>query len=109
MPDSTGLAGATGRAHPLAGVTSVDDSARRIRNYRYAVERMMRISGGWIALTPEISAKLLLGRHVWDSAQHADLLGRRLPELRAQAHVSEPANESFVAVLDAIEGAERPA
>ena len=68
----------------------------------------MRILGGWIALTPEISAKLLMGRHVWDNAQHADALGRRLPELRAQAHVSEPANEAFAAFIDAVEQAERP-
>ena len=68
----------------------------------------MRILGGWIALTPEISAKLLMGRHVWDNAQHADALGRRLPELRAPAHVSEPANEAFAAFIDAVEEAERP-
>jgi hypothetical protein len=95
-------------SHPLSGQTSVDESARLIRQYRYAVERMMRILGGWIALTPEISAKLLMGRHVWDNAQHADALGRRLPELRAQAHVSEPASEAFVAFIDAIEETERP-
>ncbi|PYO55509.1 MAG: hypothetical protein DMD83_19265, partial [Candidatus Rokuibacteriota bacterium] len=91
--------------HPLSGHFSADESARLIRNYRYAVERMMRMLGGWIALTPELSAKLLMGRHVWDNAQHADALGRRLPELRAQAHVSEPANEAFVAFMDAIEEA----
>jgi len=68
----------------------------------------MRVLGGWIALTPEVSAKLLMGRHVWDNAQHADALGRRLPELRAQAQVSEPANPAFVACLDAIEEAEQP-
>ena len=49
--------------------------------------------GGWIALTPELAAKLLFGRHVWDCAQHADLWGRRLPELRASAQQSEPAND----------------
>jgi hypothetical protein len=95
-------------AHPLSGHFSVDESARLIRHYRYAVERMMRILGGWIALTPELSAKLLMGRHVWDNAQHADALGRRLPELRAQAHVSEPANGAFVAAMDAIEEPELP-
>ena len=95
-------------AHPLAGQTSAEESARLIRNYRYAVERMMRILGGWIALTPEISAKLLLGRHVWDNAQHADALGKRLPELRAPAHASEPANAAFAAFMDAIEEPERP-
>ena len=50
--------------HPLAGHLEVDESAKIIRHYRYAVERMMRILGGWIALTPELSAKLLMGRHV---------------------------------------------
>jgi hypothetical protein len=95
-------------AHPLSGEFSVAESARLIRHHRYAAERMMRILGGWIALTPEISAKLLMGRHVWDNAQHADALGRRLPELRAQAHASEPASEAFVAFIDAIEEAERP-
>ncbi|MFQ5898025.1 MAG: hypothetical protein ACE5JN_07240, partial [Candidatus Methylomirabilia bacterium] len=77
-------------AHPLAGSLSVEESAKLIRHYRYAEERMMRIMGGWIALTPELSAKLLLGRRVWECAQHADLWGKRLPELRAPAQVSEP-------------------
>jgi hypothetical protein len=90
----------------LAGHFSVDDSARRIRNYRYAEERMLRALGGWIALTPELPAKLLFGRHVWDCAQHADLWGRRLPELRAPAQQSEPANERMVKFMDLLESAE---
>ena len=94
--------------HPLSGFASVEDSARLIRNHRYAVERMMRILAGWIALTPELSAKLLIGRHVWDNAQHADLLGRRLPELRSPVHVSEPANPAFVTFMDAVEEPEGP-
>jgi hypothetical protein len=94
--------------HPLVGFTSVEDSAKLVRHYRYAVERTMRILGGWIALTPELSAKLVMGRHVWDNAQHADALGRRLPELRSPAHVSEPATPAFVAFMDAIEEPERP-
>ena len=92
----------------LEGHFSADDSARLCRNYRYATERMTRIMAGWIALTPELSAKLLLGRHVWDNAQHADEWGRRLPELRAHAQESEPANDAFVAFIDAIEAPEAP-
>jgi len=69
---------------------------------------MMRILGGWIALTPELDAKLLLGRHVWDCAQHADLWGRRLPELRAPAQQSEPANDGVVALLDVVQRLEGP-
>lgn len=92
--------------HPLAGSRSVEESAKLIRHYRYAEERMMRVMAGWIALTPELSAKLLLGRHVWDCAQHADLWGKRLPELRAPAHVSEPPNDAFVRFMDLVESPE---
>jgi hypothetical protein len=92
----------------LSGHFSVDDSARRIRNYRYAEERLMRALGGWIALTPELPAKLLFGRHVWDCAQHADAWGRRLPELRAPAQQSEPANDAMVAFMRLLESPEGP-
>jgi hypothetical protein len=92
---------------PLAGDFSVDASARTIRHYRYAEERMMRIMGGWIALTPELPAKLVFGRHVWDCAQHADLWGRRLPELRAPAQQSEPPNDAFVKFIDLLESPEQ--
>ncbi len=69
---------------------------------------MTRLMGGWIALTPELDAKLLFGRHVWDCAQHADLWGRRLPELRSAAQQSEPANDKVVALMaliNSVEGA----
>jgi hypothetical protein len=96
-------------AHPLAGPFSVDASARLIRHYRYIEERMMRFLGGWIALTPEVPVKLLFGRHVWDCAQHADVWGKRLPELRSPAQQSEPANDRVVALMDMIESRETPA
>jgi len=92
----------------LEGHFSADESARLCRNYRYACERMTRIMAGWIALTPELSAKLLLGRHVWDNAQHADAWGRRLPELRAHAQESAPSSEAFVQLMNAIEAPEAP-
>jgi hypothetical protein len=68
----------------------------------------MRLLGGWIALTPELDAKLLFGRHVWDCAQHADLWGRRLPELRAAPQQSEPAGDAVVAFLDLVASTEGP-
>ena len=95
-------------SEPLAGTFSADHSARLLRNYRYVVERMMRALGGWIALTPELSAKLLMGRHVWDLAQQCDAFGQRLPELRSRAHVSEAANPAIVTFMDAVEEAEGP-
>lgn len=95
-------------SEPLAGTFSAEHSARLLRNYRYVVERTLRALGGWIALTPELSAKLLMGRHVWDLAQHCDAFGQRLPELRSRAQVSEAANPEVVTFMDALEDAEAP-
>jgi hypothetical protein len=95
-------------SQPLEGTFSAEHSARLLRNYRYVVERTMRALGGWIALTPELSAKLLMGRHVWDLAQHCDAFGQRLPELRSRAQVSEAANPAVVMLMDAVENAEGP-
>ena len=95
-------------SEPLEGTFSAEDSARLLRNYRYVVERAMRALGGWIALTPELSAKLLMGRHVWDLAQHCDAFGTRLPELRSRAQASEAANPAVATFMDAVEDAEAP-
>jgi 1,2-phenylacetyl-CoA epoxidase catalytic subunit len=90
----------------MDGVYSVRESASYIMNYRYAEERMMRMMAGWIALTPQIPVKLEMARQVYDDAQHTDALGKRLPELRAQAQVSRPPNDAFVKFMNAIEDKE---
>jgi hypothetical protein len=93
----------------MEGVYSVAQTAQMIRQYRYAEEQMMRIMAGWIALTPELVVKLEFGRQVWDCAQHADILGKRLPELRARAQVSEPPNATFVTFMQTLANREQPA
>ena len=92
----------------MEGVYSVAQTAQMIRQYRYAEEQMMRIMAGWIALTPELVVKLEFGRQVWDCAQHADILGKRLPELRARAQVSEPPNATFVTFMQTLANREQP-
>jgi hypothetical protein len=87
----------------MDGVYSVRQSAIYIMNYRYAEERMMRMMAGWIALTPELDVKLEMARQVYEDALHTDALGKRLGELRSQAQVSKPANDAFVAFMNAIE------
>ncbi len=90
----------------LDGVYSVKQSVGYIQNYRYAEERMMRMMAGWIALTPELAVKLEMAKQVYECALHADALGKRQPELRAQAQVSKPPNEAFVTFMNAIEDKE---
>src|SRR5208282_1093740 len=91
----------------LDGVYSVRQSVSHIMNYRYAEERMMRMMAGWIALTPEIAVKLEMARQVYEDALHADALGKRLPELRAQPQVSKPTNENFASFIQEIEDKEQ--
>jgi hypothetical protein len=66
----------------LYGRYDVEATARRVRNFRYAEEWMMMIMGGWLATIPELPVKTGLGKIIWETAQAADVLGRRLPELR---------------------------
>jgi hypothetical protein len=95
----------------LHGRYDVEATARRIRNFRYAEEWIMMILGGWIATIPELPVKTGLGKLVWETAQAADALGRRLPELRCgrrAALASEPANPGFARLVQAIAEPERP-
>ena len=69
----------------LHGRYDVEATARRVRNFRYAEEWTMMILGGWVATIPEVPVKTGLGKVIWERAQAADELGKRLPELRCGA------------------------
>jgi hypothetical protein len=86
----------------LHGRWDVEATARRVRNFRYAEEWMMMIMGGWLATIPELPAKTGLGKVIWETAQAADTLGKRLPELRCgrkSVDTSESPNDGFAAVI----------
>lgn len=95
----------------LTGRYDVEAMARRCRNFRYAEEWMMMTLGGWIATIPEMPVKTGLGKVIWEVAQAADELGKRLPELRCgtkSIDASESANEGFAAFIQSISEPERP-
>lgn len=86
----------------LHGRWDVEATARRVRNFRYAEEWMMMTMGGWLATVPELPVKTGLGKVIWETAQAADVLGKRLPELRCgrkSLDSSESANDGFAAVI----------
>ena len=56
---------------------SVALRAQRIATFRFVEVRLMEIAAAWTPTTPEMEVKVLLGRHIWDFAQHADALGKR--------------------------------
>ncbi len=95
----------------LHGRYDVESTARCVRNFRYAEEWMMMILGGWVATIPELPVKTGLGKIVWECAQAADVLGKRLPELRCgrkAVTASESSNEGFAELIREISEPERP-
>jgi len=95
----------------LHGRYDVESTARRVRNFRYAEEWMMMIMGGWIATIPEVPVKTGLGKIVWETAQAADALGKRLPELRCgrrAVEASEASNQAFAGFVQAVAEPESP-
>lgn len=95
----------------LSGRYDVESMARRCRNFRYAEEWLMMMLGGWVATIPELPVKTGLGKVIWETAQAADVLGARLPELRCgkkAVDASESANEGFAAFIQSVSEPERP-
>jgi hypothetical protein len=113
MPDVTEQATTDGTARPaftpwdrreLPGIFSVEESARRIGNYKWAEMRLFEALGGWVATVPELDVKIVLGRHTYHHAWHAELWHKRLPELREMNpdRLTLPANEAFERFMDAV-------
>lgn len=95
----------------LHGRYDVEAIARRVRNFRYAEEWIMMTLGGWLATIPELPVKVGLGRIIWETAEAADKLGARLPELRCgtrSATASEAPNEGFAAFVREMAEPESP-
>jgi hypothetical protein len=65
---------------------TVRQRADTIATFRYVNQFLMETLARWVPTTPELEAKLLFGRHIWELAQHTDWLGRRTAELRAPPH-----------------------
>jgi hypothetical protein len=83
---------------------NVAERARRIATFRYVEVRLMEIAAAWTPTTPELEAKVLLGRHIWDFAQHADALGKRVFELRLPLQHSLRPAEPYCRLLEDLAG-----
>ena len=84
---------------------TIRQKADRIGTFRFISVTLMETLARWVPTTPELEAKVLFGRHVWDFAQHADQLGRRTGELRAPAQYSLRAADGYCRVLDTMAAA----
>jgi hypothetical protein len=88
----------------LPGLFSVEETARRVGNYKWAEMRLFEVLGGWVATVPELDVKMVLGRHTWFHAEHAKRWDERLPELREmnRERLTVPPNPEFEKFMDGV-------
>lgn len=88
----------------LPGAFDVEETARRVGNYKWIEMRLFEALGGWVATVPELDVKLRLGTHCYKHAWHADMWHKRLPELREMNpdRLTEPANPEVEAFMNAV-------
>ena len=92
----------------LPGSFSVEETARKVGNYKWIEMKLFEALGGWIATVPELDVKMRLGTHCYHHAWHADLWHKRLPELREmnpeRLTLPAPGMEAFVEAMTEPEG-----
>jgi hypothetical protein len=87
----------------LEGRFSVAENARRLGHLRWLEVQMMELQGGWIATMPSEKVKNGLAVNTYEDAEHADLLGKRLPELRhPDPNDVRAPNAAFAALVERI-------
>jgi hypothetical protein len=79
---------------------SVSERAKIVATFRFIEVRLMEITAAWTPITPEMEVKVMFGRHIWDFAQHADLLGKRTFELRQPEHYTLKPADSYAALIE---------
>jgi hypothetical protein len=79
---------------------SVQQRAEFVATFRFIQVFLMETVARWVPRTPEMEVKVLFGRHIWELAQQADGLGKRVYELRAPLQFSLRPVESYVQVLE---------
>jgi hypothetical protein len=77
---------------------SVKDRGAAVATFRAINVTLMEMLAAWVPTTPEMEVKLLFGAHIWDFAQHADMLGKRTFEL-ADTRATERRLAAFYGVM----------
>lgn len=75
------------------------EKAEYLATFRWLEVFLMETLARWVPTTPEMEVKVLMGRHIWDAAQHADALGKRTFELRAPLHYTVMPLAPYVQLL----------
>lgn len=83
---------------------TVTQNLELLGKYRYVEIQMMELMGSWAYTIVEPEIKIGFGRQMYQDAVHADMLGKRLPELKGRSehfHYIAP-SDAFVKLLEKI-------
>ncbi len=83
---------------------TVQQNLELLGRYRYTEIQFMELMGSWAYTMVDPEIKIGFGRHMFQDSVHADLLGKRIPELkgRSQHFHSIPPSDEFVKILEKI-------
>lgn len=79
---------------------TVKERGQFVATMRHVHVWLMETLAAWVPTTPEMEVKILFGEHVWDAAQHADILGKRTYELRMPLQHSLDPHAHYVDFLE---------
>jgi hypothetical protein len=78
---------------------SVSERCTAVATFRHVSVWLMETAARWTPITAEMEAKVMFGRHIWEFAQMADILGKRTFELRRHEHYTVPPSAAYQAFL----------
>lgn len=78
---------------------NVAENARILLRYEFIERRLLRIMAGWMPGTARWEAKFLLGRLVWEDAEHTQSLRNRILELRTSERILDRAPSPHLALV----------
>ena len=88
----------------MATTLTVQQNLEVLGKYRYVEIQMMELMGNWAYTIVDPEIKIGFGRHMYQDSVHADLLGKRIPELKGRSahyHSMCPSDE-FAYLLEKI-------
>lgn len=83
---------------------NVKQRGDHVATFRWIEVRLMEMLAAWVPTTPEMEVKLVFGAHIWEAAQHADVLGKRANELRLPLHDSLEPSRAYLELLAEVAG-----
>jgi hypothetical protein len=73
-----------------------DEAARRLRRFAYVLQRLAFMATAHLNATPEWEVKQAFSLHAWLDAEHANMLRKRVPELRVPEAALNDAPDDFL-------------